>query len=204
MERAHNPNISRSREAASMNRVLQVALAVTLASLAGAAAVAAQGARFGVGGGLLSPMGDYKDLDKTGWHGLVRVDLSIPMSPVGIRVDGLYGQTSHKAPFDGDGSSKGIGGLVSLVWNIPVPAPLVKPYVLAGGGFFNLKTTIPSLSVDSSESKFAYGLGAGVRIGAGPLNLFAEGRYVSVQTSGSAKTFIPLTVGVLFGGGKKK
>jgi len=96
-----------------MNRVLQVALAVTLGSLAGVAA-AAQGARFGVGGGLLSPMGDYKDLDKTGWHGLVRVDLSIPMSPVGIRVDGLYGQTSHKAPFDGDGNSKGIGGLVSL------------------------------------------------------------------------------------------
>ena len=103
-----------------MNRVLQVVLAVTLASLAGVAAVAAQGARFGVGGGLLSPMGDYKDLDKTGWHGLVRVDCSIPMSPVGIRVDGLYGQTSHKAPLDGDGNSKGFGGLASLVWNIPV------------------------------------------------------------------------------------
>jgi len=78
MERAHNPNISRSREAASMNRVLQVALAVTLGSL------------------------------------------------------------------------------------------------------------------------------AGVRIGAGPLNVFAEGRYVSVQTSNGATKFIPLTVGVLFGGGKKK
>jgi len=187
-----------------MNRVLQVALVVTLGSLAGVAATAAQGARFGVGGGLLSPLGDYKNLDKTGWHGLVRVDFSIPMSPVGIRIDGLYGQTSHKAPFDGDGNSKGIGGLASLVWNIPVPAPIVKPYVLAGGGFFNLKTTIPSLGVDSSESKFAYGLGAGVRIGAGPLNVFAEGRYVSVQTSNGATKFIPLTVGVLFGGGKKK
>ena len=90
------------------------------------------------------------------------------------------------------------------LWNIPVPAPIVKPYVLAGGGFFNLKTTIRSLGVDSSESKFAYGLGAGVRIGVGPVNFFAEGRYVSVQTSGSATKFIPLTVGVLFGGGKKK
>ena len=80
-----------------MNRVLQVALAVTLGSLTGVAATAAQGARFGVGGGLLSPLGDYKNLDKTGWHGLVRVDFSIPMSPVGIRLDGLYGQTSHKA-----------------------------------------------------------------------------------------------------------
>jgi len=63
---------------------------------------------------------------------------------------------------------------VSLVWNIPVPAPMVKPYVLAGGGFFNVKTTIPSLSVDTSESKFAYGLGAGVRIGLGPVNFFGR------------------------------
>src|SRR2546428_8204439 len=150
MERARNPNISRSREAASMNRVLQVALVVTLGSLAGVAATAAQGARFGVGGGLLSPLGDYKNLDKTGWHGLVRVDFSIPMSPVGIRVDGLYGQTSHKAPFDGDGNSKGIGGLVSLVWSIPVPPPIVKPDVLAGGGFFHCKSPIPVLVVGNS------------------------------------------------------
>src|SRR2546422_10786709 len=138
MERAHNPNISRSREAASMNRVLQVALALTLGSLAGVAATAAQGARFGVGGGLLSPLGDYKNLDKTGWHGLVRVDFSIPMSPVGIRGDGLYGQSRHEAPFDCDGNSKGIAGLGSLGRELPVPAPIVKPYVLAGGGLFNL------------------------------------------------------------------
>jgi opacity protein-like surface antigen len=187
-----------------MNRVLQLALAVAVASVAGVATVAAQGARFGVGGGVLSPMGDFKNLDKTGWHGLVRVDFSIPMSPVGIRIDGLYGQTSHKAPFDGDGNSKGIGGLASLVWNVPVPAPLVKPYVLAGGGFFNLKTTVPSQSVDTSESKFAYALGAGVRIGLGPVNFFGEGRYVSVQTTDGSTKFLPLTVGVLFGGGGKK
>ncbi len=187
-----------------MNRVLQLTLAVGVLSLASVATVAAQGARFGVGGGLLSPSGDYKDVEKTGWHGLVRVDFSIPMSPVGIRVDGLYGQTSHKAPFEGDGNSKGIGGLASVVWNIPVPALMVKPYVLAGGGFFHLKTTIPSVSFDSSESKFAYGVGAGVRIGLGPVNFFGEGRYVSVQTSGGSTKFIPITVGVLFGGGKKK
>src|SRR2546430_8272677 len=36
----------------------------------------------------------------------------------------------------------------------------------------------------------SYGLGAGVRIGAGPLNVFAEGRYVSVQTSNGATKFI--------------
>ena len=91
-----------------MNRVLQLALVVTVASVAAVTVGSAQGARFGLGGGLLSPLGDYKNLDKTGWHGLVRVDLSIPMSPVGIRVDGLYGQTSHKAPSTATATARGL------------------------------------------------------------------------------------------------
>src|SRR2546427_12363262 len=98
------------------------------------------------------------------------------MSPVGIRIDGLYGQTSHKAPFDGDGNSKGIGGLASLVWNIPVPAPIVKPYVLAGGGFFNLETTNSALGGGRSESKVSYRLGARVRVGAGVRRAGVRGR----------------------------
>ncbi len=184
-----------------MNRVLQLTLAVGVVSLASVATVSAQGAHFGVGGGLTSPMSDYKDLDKTGWHGLVRADVSIPLSPVGIRVDGMYSQTSHQAAVATDGNTKLIGGLASVVWKIPVPAPIVKPYLVAGGGFFNRKVTIPSQTVDTSESKFAYAFGGGVNVGVGPLHLFAEGRYVSIQTDPAIK-FIPLTVGVMFGAGK--
>src|SRR5947209_5272535 len=116
-----------------MNRVLQLVIALAVASLASVVTVTAQSARFGVGGGLTSPMSDYKDVDKTGWHALARVDFAIPLSPIGIRVDGMYSQTSHKAPFENDGNTKLIGGLASVVWKIPVPAPMVKPYVLAGG-----------------------------------------------------------------------
>ena len=109
-----------------MNRVLQVMLAVTVVSVATVAAVAAQTASFGVGGGLIAPLSNYKDGDKAGWHVAANVEFAIPLSPVGVRVDGLYGQTSHKAPFDNDGNTKLIGGLASLVWKIPVPAPLVR------------------------------------------------------------------------------
>src|SRR2546426_805788 len=178
-----------------MNRVLQVMLAVTVVSVATVAAVAAQTASFGVGGGLIAPLSNYKDGDKAGWHVAANVEFAIPLSPVGVRVDGLYGQTSHKAD---DGKTKLIGGLVSVVWKIPVPAPLVKPYVVAGGGVYNHKVTVPSLGTDSSESKFAYGVGAGVNVGVGPAHFFAEARYVSVRTDPHT-TFTPLTVGVTFG-----
>jgi len=78
-------------------------------------------------------------------------------------------------------------------------AALVKPYVLAGGGFYNVKATVPSQGIDTSESKFAYTFGAGLKIGIGPARFFAEGRYASVQTAGGATKFRPVIVGVTFG-----
>jgi len=186
-----------------MNRVLQLALAATIASFASVSTLAAQHARFGLGGGLLAPMSDYKDIDKAGWLAAANVEFAVPLSPVGIRVDGLYGQTTHK-DFGGnpvDGKTKLIGGIASVVWNVPLPAPLVKPYVLAGGGFYNVKTTFPTAPtpVDTSESKFAYTFGAGLKIGIGPARFFVEGRYASIQTSGGSTKFLPLMAGVTFG-----
>lgn len=186
-----------------MNRVVQGMLVVTLASLASVALVSAQSARFGVGGGLVAPLSDYKDADKAGWQATANVEFGIPLSPVGVRVDGLYGQTKHQdigtSPVDG--KTRLIGGLASVVWSVPIPAPMVKPYVLVGGGFYNVKITLPSAvpPVDNSESKFAYAFGGGLKVGVGPARFFVEGRYVSIQTSGVSTKFIPVTVGVTFG-----
>ena len=72
-----------------MNRLLQLALAVTVGSVASVATVTAQSARFGLGGGLVAPMSDYKTTDKTGWHVFGKVDIGIPLSPVGVRVDAM-------------------------------------------------------------------------------------------------------------------
>src|SRR5437016_439270 len=109
-----------------MNRVLQSVITVVLVSLACVATVAAQGVRFGLGGGLIAPLSDYKDIDKMGWHATLNANFAIPMSPVGIRVDGLYGQTSHKdfgtTPITGN--TKLIGGVADLVNQLPVAGPV--------------------------------------------------------------------------------
>src|SRR2546426_12634442 len=122
-----------------MNRVLQSVITVVLVSLTCVATVAAQGVRFGLGGGLIAPLSDYKDIDKMGWHATLDANFAIPMSPVGIRVDGLYGQTSHK-DFGGapvTGNTKLIGGVAQLVYKNSVPAPIVETHLLAGGGGCN-------------------------------------------------------------------
>ena len=190
-----------------MNRVLQLALAVTVAAVAGVTVVSAQGVRFGLGGGLIAPLSDYSDNDKMGWHATLNANFAIPLSPVGIRVDGLYGQTSHKdiGTTAVTGNTKLIGGIANVVYKIPVPAPIVKPYLLAGGGVYNVKIKAqsgPSASIDTSETKFTWDFGGGATFGAGPASFFAEIRYVSIQESGGSTKFVPITVGVTFGGGK--
>lgn len=174
-----------------MNRVLQLIIAVAATSIACGATAAAQSARFGLGGGLISPMGDYKDQDKTGWHALGKVDIGIPMSPVGVRVDAMYGQTSHKSPVTGN--TKLVGGTASLVWKIPTAVPGLKPYVVGGAGLYNVNPG------GGSETKFTWGGGLGASIGVGPIHGFAEARYMSIQFTGGSLKFIPLTVGLSFG-----
>ena len=174
-----------------MNRVLQLALAVTAASVAGGATVSAQSARFGLGGGLISPVSDYKNSDKTGWHVFGKVDIGIPMSPVGVRVDAMYGQTSQKAP--STGNTKLAGGTADLVWKIPTVVPGLKPYVVGGVGLYNVNRG------GGSETKLAWGGGLGTSIDVGPIHGFAEARYISIQFTGGSLKFIPLTVGLSFG-----
>src|SRR2546425_9333185 len=127
-----------------MNRVLQLALAVTVASVARVGTMAAQSARFGLGGGLIAPLSTYKDNDKAGWLADANVEFAIPLSPVGVRVDGLYGETKHKdiggSPVDG--KTKLIGGVRGAVWELPVPGPVGESAVAAGGGV-SYRTSAP-------------------------------------------------------------
>jgi opacity protein-like surface antigen len=184
-----------------MRRVIFGSVVIGLLSV-GASVAYGQRPRFGFGGGLTAPTSDYATADKAGWHLLGKVDISIPMSPVSVRVDGLYGQTSHKdsSGVARAGNTKLGGGTADVVWHVPTTVPGFKPYLLAGGGVFNAKETFPSGTGTSSVSstKFAWGAGAGVSLGVGPVHGFVEGRYMSVQTSGTALKFMPLTVGVSF------
>jgi len=159
--------------------------------LLGAAVAQGQNAHFGLGGGLIVPTGDYNTVDKTGWHVLGKVDIGIPMSPIGVRIDGMYGQTSHRSPLTGN--TKLAGGTADAVWHIPTMVPGFKPYLLAGVGMFNWNPG------GGSETKFTWGGGIGTSIGVGPMHGFAEGRYMSIQASGGSLKFLPVTVGLSFG-----
>jgi hypothetical protein len=174
-----------------MNRILQLTISVAIVSVVAVATVAAQSARFGLGGGLTMPLSDYNTLDNAGWHALGKVEIGIPMTPVSLRVDGMYAQTSRRAP--ATGSTKLAGGTADLVLRIPIALPGVKPYLVVGGGLFNYNPG------SGSTTKFTWGGGFGTSVGVGPIHAFAEARYLNVQLTGAAVRFAPVTVGLSFG-----
>ena len=163
---------------------------VVAALMLGAGRLNAQ--RIMVGAGLLMPMGSYKDADKLGFIG--QAGVGFPAGPVGIRIEGDYGQTSHKNGVGGN--TKIIGGMGSVVYHF-ASASSMKPYVLGGLGMYNVKIDVTGFG-SASETKLTFGGGAGLEMKMTGASLYLEARYMNVTTSGGSTAFIPITVGVRF------
>jgi opacity protein-like surface antigen len=181
-----------------MKRIAFSVLAVL--SLAGVGGLSAQqGVRVGLGGGLVLPMGDYKKIDKMGW--LIGGDVTywLTGAPVGLRADLQYSQTSEKSGVTPH-KSKILGGLAEVVYAFGTEADQVRPYILGGVGYYNVKFTVSGVSADESKVGFGGGAGVAFKVGTGSTRVFVEGKYVSVSTSGSSVTFVPIRAGIRFGG----
>ena len=167
-------------------------LVLVLALVFGASVLSAQ-MKFGVAGGVTLPQSDFKDAANTGWEGMGLIQFAT--GPVDIRVDATYGMNAFSDALKsivGSGNFKLFGGNADVVYNFKMEGT-IKPYVLGGVGYYNIGSDV---SGSTSESKFAWNAGAGINFNM----LFVEARYLSVATSGSATTFIPIDIGLKFGG----
>ncbi len=174
-----------------MKRTPLAVLAVGCLMVVAAPQVSAQGVRWGVNGGLLMPLGDYNTIDKPGWVVSGGATYWLTGGMLGVRGDLSYSQTTH----DGvSGNTKIVGGMASLVYGLGPTTASARPFVTGGIGIS---------SVDGgggSESKFAFGAGAGVmfKAGTGGMRVILATRWTSVSTDPSL-TFLPIVVGLSFG-----
>jgi len=183
-----------------------VALAVGL--FAGASPLNAQGAEFSLGGGLGLPLSDFNDLSKLGWHGLAAVSFVPTGSPVGVQVDGQFHQFKLDEDVVGSDNLKNrfLIGTANAVYKFKTSeTSTVRPYLIAGGGVYNVKTTGEDnlggvVNTDGSDTKFGINAGAGFDFKAGSIGAFVEGRFHNVFFPGSDLNFIPITVGIRLGG----
>jgi opacity protein-like surface antigen len=79
------------------------------------------------------------------------------------------------------------------LYHFSAPAAQARPYVLGGLGIYNFDPG------SDSQTKIGFGLGGGVTFNISSFSAFAEARYLSIKTSGSSATLVPLTVGFMFG-----
>lgn len=176
---------------------------VAIGLLAGAAPVRAQGVEFSLGGGVGTPLGNFDDVAKIGWNGLAGLSFVPNGWPVGIQVDGQYQQYGFEG---GGGHTRFLIGTGNLVYKFKSSeTSRFRPYLIGGAGVYNFKATGSStvsgnVSTDNSTTKFGLNGGAGFDFKAGSAGLFIEGRFHDVFSSGSDLQFIPITLGVRFGG----
>ena len=181
-----------------MRGITKGVLSIGLSLGLGATVLSAQTpVQFGLGGGVSVPSGSFSNGLKTGWHGTALVQFMPATSPVGFRVDGSYNQMK----FDGGGGKfQVIDGTANAVYEFKVsPETKIRPYLIGGGGVYNLKSK-PDVGGSASQTKFGINGGAGFNFGSSATSFFVEGRFHNVFVTGSDFHYIPITAGVRFGG----
>lgn len=171
-----------------VGRMAVAGLALIL--VAGPASAQARG-YLGFGAGVNVPVGDFADAFKLGWLGQVVAGITSANGKIGGRIDGSYSKNSVKSP--GTGHVSLIGANADIVFTPGKRPAKVHPYFLAGVGFYN--------NDNADETKFALNGGAGIQIHTGgKLDVYTEARFVSVRTDGASTNFIPITLGLRWGG----
>jgi hypothetical protein len=188
-----------------MKGMLKALTAVAMATAFTASTAHAQTpVSFGVGGGVNVPLSDFGDQAKLGFQGTALVQFAPANLPVGFRVDGTYQQNNFSDDFAtafGDGKVQQIYGTADVVYTFTTAeSSMFHPYLIAGGGVYNGKAKFDGVSDSESSTKFGVNGGAGFDYAVGSASVFLEARFHNVFTEGSNTTFVPITVGVKFGG----
>lgn len=169
-----------------------IAAATVIATAVSAGSASAQ-IGWALGGGPSFATGDLGDVVDTGYNVQASANLSLPLLPVGIRIDGLFNK--HPGEFE---SHRTIAGNVNAVFSIPSIG--ITPYVIGGVGMYNSKLDDnEDLGHEhESTSDFGFNIGAGVRLGLPGLAVFGEARLHSIQAEGGSVRFVPVTLGIRF------
>jgi hypothetical protein len=182
--------------------------ALTVATLLSAPGLKAQGVEFGLGGGVGVPLGNFDDESQLGWHGLAELSFVPEGWPVGIQFDGSYQQfaldDAAAPPGFTDLKTRLMLGTGNIVFKFKTSEESTfRPYLIGGAGIYNSKLTgqdDPGDILGGGTTDFGLNAGAGFDIKAGGLGLFVEGRFHDVFTEGEDLRFIPVTLGLRFGG----
>jgi opacity protein-like surface antigen len=204
-----------------MSRSASIVTVLAFACMAATASAAAQQlprARFGLGAGATTPRGEFHTSAlggfNTGWQGMFFLEFRAPEKPLGVRVDAVFGSNAANDEWNAartleEGAPvtdkmRILGANVDVIYVVLRSAHGIGAYVVGGGGTYRLtlSSTFGGLTVDDSENKFGWNVGAGATYPFGGVTIFLEARYNSIATtfvSADQLPFVGLVAGVRFG-----
>ena len=138
-------------------------------------------------GGAAMPMGDLDDIGDMGFTLGAGAEFGMSALPFGLRAELGYTRFGEVSQDFGDGSiavrPSNLAVTINAIMGPSVPAAQIRPYFIAGVGFYNAKidATIesPDFNLSGNESKAGVGLngGAGIRFQFVGFSSFIEARY---------------------------
>jgi hypothetical protein len=186
-----------------MRKLLAICCAAAIGFVAASACgQSASGVHFGVAAGAGAPAGDTGDTFETGFNGSAFLNWTPAVSPVGLRVEGMYHNMGVESQTDPDtGDAEIIAGLAGAV--IAPKNGTVKQYAVGGGGVYNVDVDRLGLVATRgyNETELGWNAGGGVAFPLGKTNVFVEARYHSINTDGrdvERIQLVPVTVGIVF------
>jgi opacity protein-like surface antigen len=152
----------------------------------------------GIAAGASVPVSAYRDAVKTGYNAYLTLDVHAPLSPVSLRIDGMFNELDVKDNL--------INAQKSHVWaataNVVLGAAdliVAHPYIIGGVGYYRHSLTGQPVGFNiPAENKFGVNAGVGVSIPLTGFRAFAEARYHAMLDSDTKVRLIPISFGVVF------
>lgn len=155
----------------------------------------------GIGGGAALPVGKLSKTQDPGYNGTLVLAMGMAELPVGVRIDGIYNKLlDNKAFAPGGGALSSDLRVMGVLGNLifAFSGTTAKPYMVVGGGLYNVK---PDTTGAKSDNYFGVNAGLGATFGIGPFATFIESRYHSISrkaAKGGVMQFVPITAGLMF------
>lgn len=176
-------------------------LALTLAVPAALSAQSsARPVSFGVSGGLSMPTGDLGDIAEAGYVVAGHVFFKpASIQALRLRADVSLDRWSLKDVGNvSDASTRSVGVVANALVDFATnSSSTVKPYVLAGLGLYNNKTSAAASSNGGGATDVGIQVGGGMEFQLAGFSTFAEAKYVNVFAEGRL-SWIPIAFGVRF------
>lgn len=168
-----------------------IPIALALAVVVSARSASQSPARFGIDAGVTAPVSGYGSDKNLGYHIGLLVDVRIPGSMLGFRVDGAFSEVGYSGNSTKDD-----------IWftnaNALLKAPtgkVIVPYAIGGFGIYNSHRTLFLRGNSSTDPGF--NAGGGLRFEMHDMTTFVEARYHKVSGDRGIR-ILPITLGLLF------